>query len=119
MASNLVFLLRTTVTKLKAIQTFNVEASSFEQTSVEIVVKNPYETSCTLFCEIQQELITPYNFVPPGMSKANGNNLPLPEQIFGPALARQKSKKRVGTAASSMRGAGGGGDSGEFEELES
>ena len=109
MASNLVFLLRTTVTKLKAIQTFNVEASSFEQTSVEIVVKNPYETSCTLFCEIQQELITPYNFVPPGMSKANGNNLPLPEQIFGPALARQKSKKRVGTAASSMRGAGGGG----------
>ena len=107
MASNLVFLLKSTVTKLKATDTYNVEARCYEPTSVEIIVKNPYEQSCVLLTELQQELIAPYLLVPPGMSKSSGISMPLPSQIFGSALARQKSKKRVGTAASSLRGVGG------------
>jgi len=93
MASNLVFLLKSNVNKLKAVESYNVEAKNFELTTVTVTVKNPYEKTCTFLTEIQQGLTQQFTGVP-------GTAFPLPETIFGPALNRNKSRKRVGTAAS-------------------
>jgi hypothetical protein len=93
MASNLVFLLKSTVSKLKAVETFSVDAKNFEATSVSVTVKNPYDKTCTFLTEIQQSLTAQFTGMP-------GVSFPLPETIFGPALNRSKSRKRVGTAGS-------------------
>jgi hypothetical protein len=97
MASNLVFLLKSNVSQLKAVESYKVDGKCFEVTTVDVKVKNPYEKSCTFFTEIQQSLSTPFNGVP-------GVNFLTPQQIFGPALARNKSRKRLGTSQSSRGG---------------
>ena len=102
MAGNLVFLLKSSVTKLKAVKTYTVAAKNFELTTVAVTVKNPYDKVCTFVTEIQQSLTTQFTGVP-------GATFPLPETIFGPALARQKGKtKRAGTPGTALGGTGTG-----------
>jgi hypothetical protein len=97
MASNLVFLLKSTVSQLKAVDNYKVDGKCYEVTTVDVKVKNPYEKSCTFYAEFQQSLVSSFSGVP-------GVNFVTPQQIFGSALARQKSKKRLGTSQSARGG---------------
>lgn len=106
LASNLVFLLKSNVKELKAVDTLKVDAKCYELTTLDVVVKNPYDKACTFFAEFQQRLDSQFTGIP-------GASFPLPEQIFG-HLLKKKPRRRAGTAASSTRG----GDSKDKDEQE-
>lgn len=107
LASNLVFLLKSNVKELKAVNTYKMDAKCYEMTTLDVIVKNPYDKACTFYAEFKQNLESQFHGVP-------GVNFPLPEQIFGHTL-KQRARRRVGTAGSSTRG---GHDNKEKEEAE-